>query len=134
MEIAVVTGLGVLLATVASLSGLALGRYAWPATRRNDAVALLAREVEGARLAEECRALRDRVEQLEAARDAVTIEAKAAAVEVARLKERETALSDKITAQAVQRADLHTELTTGFENIANRILKANASELSETSQ
>jgi len=36
--------------------------------------------------------------------------------------------------QAAQRADLQTQLTTEFENIANRILKANASELSENSQ
>ena len=134
METAVVTGLGVLLATVAALGGLGLGRYAWPATRRNDAAALLAREVEGARLAEECRALRNRVDQLETAHEAATIEAKTAVVEVARLKERESALSDKITAQAAQRADLQTQLTTEFENIANRILKANASELSDSSQ
>ncbi len=131
MEIAVFTGLGLLLATAA---GLGIGRYAWPATRRGDAAALLAQQIEGARLSEECRALRSHVDQLETAHEAASIEAKTAAVEVARLQERENALSDKLTTQAAQRADLQTQLTTEFENIANRILKANASELSENSQ
>jgi DNA recombination protein RmuC len=131
MEIAVFTGLGLLLATAA---GLGLGRYAWPATRRGDAAALLAQQIEAARLNEECRALRIHVDQLETAYKAASIEAQTAVVEVARLQERENALSDKIAAQAAQRADLQTQLTTEFENIANRILKANASELSETSQ
>src|SRR3984893_2632255 len=134
MEIAVFTGLGLLLATAAALGGLGLGRYAWPATRRSDAAALLAQQMEAARLSEECRALRSHVDQLETAHKAASIEAQTAVVEVARLQERENALSEKLTAQAAQRADLHTQLTTEFENIANRILKANASELSETSQ
>ncbi len=134
MEIAVVIGLGALLAATAVLAGVALGRHAWPATRRSDAAALVARQIEAARLMEECRALRSRVDELETAHQAASIEAKAAAVEVARLNERESALSDKITAQAAQRSDLQAQLTTEFENIANRILKANASELSENSQ
>ena len=131
MEIAVFTGLGLLLATAA---GLGLGRYLWPATRRSDAAALLAQQIEATRLGEECRALRNHVDQLETAYKAASIEAQTAVVEVARLQERENALSDMIAAQTAQRADLHTQLTTEFENIANRILKANASELSETSQ
>jgi DNA recombination protein RmuC len=131
MEIAVFTGLGLLLATAA---GLGLGRYAWPATRRGDAAALLAQQIEAARLSEECRALRNHVDQLETAHKAASIEAQTAAVEVARLQERENALSDRIAAQTAQRTDLHTQLTSEFENIANRILKANASELSESSQ
>jgi DNA recombination protein RmuC len=134
MDIAVVTVLGAILAAVAVLCGLGFGRYAWPAARRSDATALLAQQIEAARLTEECRALRNRADELETAHQAASIEAKTAAVEVARLKERESALSDKITAQAAQRADLQTQLTTEFENIANRILKANASELSESSQ
>jgi DNA recombination protein RmuC len=134
MEIAFVIGLGALLAVAAVLAGVALGRHAWPATRRSDAAALVSRQIEAARLTEECRALRGRVDELEIAHEGALIEAKTAAVEVARLQERENALSDKIVAQGAQRADLHTQLTTEFENIANRILKANASELSETSQ
>src|SRR5438105_7851599 len=134
MEIAVFTGLGLLLATAAALGGLGLGRYAWPAARRGDAATLLAQQIEAARLSEECRALRNHVDQLETAHEAASIEARTAAVEVARLQERENALSETIAAQAAQRADLQTQLTTEFENIANRILKANASELSESSQ
>src|ERR1700730_12768694 len=133
MEIAVFTGLGLLLATAAALGGLGLGRYAWPATRRSDAAAVLAQQMEAARRMEECRALRSHVDQLETAHKAASIEAKTAVVEVARLQERENALSEKLTAQAAQRADLQTQLTNEFENIANRILKANASELSESS-
>jgi DNA recombination protein RmuC len=71
---------------------------------------------------------------LETQRNAVATEAKAAAAEVARLKERESALTQKIETQTVQLTDLQKELTTEFEYIANRILKANSTELSENSQ
>ncbi len=134
MEIADVIGLGALLAAAAVLTGAVLGRHVWPATRRSDAAALVGQQIEAARLMEECRALRSHVDQLESAHGAALTEAKTAAVEVARLKERESALSDRITAQVAQRADMQTQLTAEFENIANRILKANASELSENSQ
>ncbi|MDE2166798.1 MAG: DNA recombination protein RmuC [Alphaproteobacteria bacterium] len=70
----------------------------------------------------------------QAERDSAAAEAKTATAEVARLKERETALVEKVEAQSVQLADQQKLLTTEFENIANRILKANASELSESSQ
>ncbi len=71
---------------------------------------------------------------LETQRDGAATEAKAAGAEVARLKERESALTQKLDTQTVQLADLQKQLTAEFENIANRILKANASELSENSQ
>ncbi|MFZ0890705.1 MAG: DNA recombination protein RmuC [Candidatus Binataceae bacterium] len=71
---------------------------------------------------------------LETQRDGAASEAKAAGAEVARLKERESALTQKIETQTAQLADLQKELTAEFENIANRILKANATELSENSQ
>jgi DNA recombination protein RmuC len=71
---------------------------------------------------------------LEAQRDKATGEARAAESEVARLKERENALAQKLETQAVQLAELQKQLTAEFENIANRILKANAAELSENSQ
>jgi len=93
----------------------------------------MTREIEVARLTEESRALRGRADQLEAEHKAAATEAKAAAAEVARLTEREKALSERIAAQAAQLADMQKQLTTEFENIANRILKANASELSESS-
>jgi len=93
----------------------------------------MTREIEVARLTEESRALRGRADQLEAEHKAAATEAKAAAAEVARLTEREKALSERIAAQAAQLADMQKQLTTEFENIANRILKVNASELSESS-
>jgi DNA recombination protein RmuC len=132
MGIDVLSGVAPLLAAVA-LAGVAVGRYLWAATHRSDAAALMAREIEVARLTEESRALRSRTGQLEAEHKAATSEAKTAAAEVARLTERESALSEKITTQATQLGDMQKQLTTEFENIANRILKANASELSESS-
>ena len=71
---------------------------------------------------------------LEAQREAAANEAKAAVAEVARLTERETALTDKIETLAAQLADQQKQLTVEFENIANRILKGNATELSSNSQ
>lgn len=71
---------------------------------------------------------------LETQRDGAASEAKAAGTEVARLKEREHALTQKIDTQTLQLAEQQKQLTVEFENIANRILKANATELSENSQ
>jgi DNA recombination protein RmuC len=133
MDIGVLFGVAALLATAATAAGIALGCHLWPATRRSDAAALIAREIEVARLTEESRALRGRAGQLEAEHKAAATEAKAAAAEVARLTEREKAPSERIAAQAAQLADMQKQLTTEFENIANRILKVNASELSESS-
>ena len=133
MDIGVLFGVAALLAAAAALAGVALGRHMWPATRSSDAAALMTREIEVARLTEESRALRGRADQLEAEHKAAATEEKAAAAEVARLTEREKALSERIAAQAAQLADMQKQLTTEFENIANRILKVNASELSESS-
>ena len=133
MDIGVLFGVAAPLAAAATLVGVALGRHMWPATRSSDAAALMTREIEVARLTEESRALRGRTDQLEAEHKAAATEAKAAAAEVARLTEREKALSERIAAQAAQLADMQKQLTTEFENIANRILKVNASELSESS-
>jgi len=133
MDTGVLMVVMVVLAAAAAVIGAALGRYLWPATRRSDAAALAAREIEVARLTEESRALRSRADQLEAEHRAAASEAKVGAAEVARLTERESALNDRIAAQATQLADMHKQLTTEFENIANRVLRANASELSESS-
>ena len=133
MDTGVLTGLAVLLMAAAALSGVALGRHLWPATRKGDTAALRAGEIEVARLTEECRAVRGRADQLDADHRAASSEAKAAAAEVARLTERENALSDRIAVQAAQLADIQKQLTAEFENIANRILRANACELSESS-
>ena len=71
---------------------------------------------------------------LQGQRDEAVSEAKALAAEVVQLKERERALAQKLETQAVQLAEQQKQLTAEFENIANRILKANAAELSENSQ
>jgi DNA recombination protein RmuC len=71
---------------------------------------------------------------LEIQRDTATSEAKTAAAEVARLIERETAPTDKVETLTAQLVDQQKQLTVEFENIANRILKTNATELSESSQ
>jgi DNA recombination protein RmuC len=133
METDVLIGVTAVLAVATALIGVALGRHLWPATRRSDAAALMAREIAVARLTEEGRALRSRADQLEAEHRAAASEAKVAAAEVARLTERESALNDRIADQTGQLADMQKQLTTEFENIANRILRANASELSESS-
>ena len=133
MDMGVLIGVAGLLAAAAALVGVVLGRYLWPTTRRSDAAALTAQAIEVARLTEECRALRNRADQLDVEHKAAASEAKTTAAEVAALKERESALLQRIAAQAVQLADMQKQLTTEFENIANRILKANASELSVSS-
>lgn len=96
---------------------------------------------EVARLTERVAGLTKQIEEqakqntaLETQRDGVSNEAKAAVSEVARLKERESALTQKLETQTVQLAEQQKQLTVEFENIANRILKANATELSESSQ
>lgn len=96
---------------------------------------------EVARLTERVTGLTKQIEEqarlsrsFEAQRDGAASEAKAAVAEVARLKEREISLTQKIEALTVQLAEQQKQLTAEFENIANRILKANAADLSENSQ
>jgi DNA recombination protein RmuC len=96
---------------------------------------------EVARLSERVESLKAQAEEqgklvctLEGQREVAATEAKTAAAEVARLKEREKALLEKVAEQAALLADQQKQLTSEFENIATRILKANASELSDNSQ
>jgi DNA recombination protein RmuC len=74
------------------------------------------------------------VRLLEGQRDVAAADARAASGEAARLTEREKALSEKVAEQAAQLGDQQKQLTTEFENIATRVLKANALELSDGSQ
>jgi DNA recombination protein RmuC len=111
------------------------------AQRETAASEAKAAEAEVARLIERVASLTKQTEEqtnqttgLEVQREAAANEAKAAVAEVARLSERETALTDKIETLAAQLADQQKQLTAEFENIANRILKANATELSSNSQ
>ena len=96
---------------------------------------------EVARLTERVAGLTKQIEEqakqnstLEAQRERTASEVKVAGAEVARLQERESALTKQIATQTAQLADQQKQLTVEFENIANRILKANANELSEHSQ
>ena len=109
------------------LLGIGLGRYIWPAVRANDVAALSDTQKEAVRLAERAAGLGRQLESQSEKRELAEAEAKAAANEVARLTQREIDLT-------AQLAELQTRLTSEFENIANRILKANASQLSERSQ
>jgi DNA recombination protein RmuC len=141
MEIMALVGIGLLFATLGVALGAVLGRYVWPAGRVTDAAALVEGQLEIARLTERLQSLTTQMQEevertrwLEAQRAAASDEAKTAIAQVARLTERELGLNVKIAEQAQQLVDLQKQLTTEFENIANRILKASASELSEGSQ
>ena len=130
MEVVVLIGAGVAL----TLTGISLGRYVCPATRGHPAAALVTAQLEAARLGERFDGVTRQAEEQAAALRALENRREAAAVEAARLKERETALMQKIAEQAAELASVQDRLTTEFENIANRILRANATELSDSSQ
>lgn len=142
MDATLLIGVAVALALASAFLGITLGRYAWKAIRGGgDPAGLVSVQIEAAQLRERVAGLQGQLDEqtnltrrLEAQRAEAEAEAKAAFADVARLTERETALSGKISEQAAQLADTQNQLTSEFENIANRILKANAFELSESSQ
>lgn len=127
MDAATFAAFAGLLAILGTLIGVALGRYAWPAIRADNAAALNAARLEGVRLGERAAGLQRRLDDEIAKRASAEAEANAAGREVARLRQREADLS-------AQLGEVQRRLTGEFENIATRILKANASELSERSQ
>ncbi|MGA8616733.1 MAG: DNA recombination protein RmuC [Xanthobacteraceae bacterium] len=86
------------------------------------------------RLAAQLTEQTDLARDIETRRDAAVNEATGLKAEVATLKERESALNDRLNKQAIQLAELQRQLTTEFENIANRILKATSAELSQNSE
>src|SRR5688500_13835939 len=96
-----------LLAAAGTLIGIGLGRHVWPAIRGDSAAALQAAEVEAARLGERAAGLERRLCEQTAAGEAVEAEAKAAAAEVARLRQREADL-------AAQLGDVQQRLTSEF--------------------
>jgi DNA recombination protein RmuC len=102
------------------------------AKRAGEEVARLTERVAG--LTKQIKEQTKQTSALQIQRDGAADEAKTAATEVARLSERENALTQKLATQAVQLAEQQKQLTTEFENIAGRILKANATELSVNSQ
>ena len=74
------------------------------------------------------------ISSLEGQRDQLSADAKSSSEEIARLKERENALAEKLELQVAQLDGLHKQLALEFENIASRVLKANANQLTEDSQ
>lgn len=137
MDIAVLIAIALLSAAL----GIALGRFIWPSIRGISPEIFAKSETEVVRLTERIDGLTKQIEEktkqvaaFEAQHDAAATEAKTFAAEVARLKEREAALQEKIATQTTQLAELQKQLTTEFENIATRILKSNATELSEHSK
>jgi DNA recombination protein RmuC len=134
MEIAVLLSTGLLFAVLGTLLGVALGRYVWPAIRSSDPEALQSAHIEVARLRERVESLTKEAEEQGRLARTAAAEAKASVAEVARLNEREKALSEKVAEQTALLAEQQTQLTSEFENIANRILRANAADLSASSQ
>jgi len=122
-------------------SGLAAGRFLWAGDRRSNRDRLMSAEAEAARLNERVAVLIRLAEEraaaitvLEGKLDAAIKQANEAAFEGVRLRERENALNRQLETQTRHSAGMEQQLTAEFENLANRILKANAAELSDNSQ
>ena len=140
MEPSVVVTLAVICVAVGAALGLVLGRYVWPALRGIDPAVYNETREEVARLAERVAGLTSTTNAQANENSALQIqlgvannEAKTAASEIARLRERETTLTRNLDTQAEQIAELQTRLTSEFENIATRVLKASSAELSANS-
>lgn len=87
-----------------------------------------------ARLATQLAQQADLTRLTETRRDAATREAADLKAELATLKERESALNDRLGTQTAQFAELQKQFVGEFENIANRILKTTSAELTQSSQ
>ena len=122
-------------------SGLALGRYIWPALRGRDRDSVSGAGTEIVRLNERLAALTELAAErassigtLECRLAAALKQANEAEFETVRLREREQMLSRHLEEQARRSGSAERQMAAEFENIANRILKANAAELSDNSQ
>ena len=122
-----------LVAVACGAVGTVIGRYACPTSRADDREALATARIAMARLEQEATSIRQQLTQSEAQRENALRDARAAEGKVAALMEREGALQARIEELTRQLTDQNRQLTAEFENIANRILKSNATELSETS-
>ena len=96
METALFISVGILLLVLGGLLGVALGRYVWPAIRESHTAALLAAQMEAAKLGEECRSLRTQALQLETERAARIEELRKSGEEAARLSERVESLKAQV--------------------------------------
>ena len=129
MDLLILTVVGLICGAL----GTVIGRYAYPTSRADDREALASARIALARLEQESRWICAQLSHSEAKRDVVVKELNVAEAQAATLIEREAASQSKIEELTRQLADQNQQLTTEFENIANRILKSNANELSETS-
>jgi DNA recombination protein RmuC len=130
MDLLVLTIVGVAFGAL----GVVIGRYAYPTSRADDRDALAAARLALARLEQDSISIREQLSQSGTERDGLVKEVRTAETQVATLLEREASLQRKIDDLTRQIANQNQQLTAEFENIANRILKVNASELSESSQ
>jgi DNA recombination protein RmuC len=114
--------------------GLLAGRYFWPAPTGAAQVALATAQTEVKRFSDEISALKGRISELgeELRRKSDTLAEELA--KSARLDERNAALERQVNELRAQESKLQEILRAEFENIATRVLKANALELSDTSQ
>jgi hypothetical protein len=88
MEIAVLISIGLLIAVLGVLLGVALGRFVWPALKSSDATALTAAQTEALLLKEEIGTVRRRAEQLEIQLKTAAEEKQQAGESAARWEER----------------------------------------------
>jgi DNA recombination protein RmuC len=124
----------ILFAVGALVLGVILGRYVWPTKPAIDINDFTRAKSECALLNARLDDLNGRYKELNSQYNSQGDLVRAAGEEVARLTEREKTLTEKLTEQNGQLEQLQKRLTTEFENIANRILKASATELSTSSE
>src|SRR5688572_515493 len=123
-----------IVALICGALGILVGRYVCPTSRADDRESLTAARLTIARLEQESTSVKAHLAQSELQRDALAKDVRTREADVAMLTERQTSLQSKIDDLTHQLSDQNRQLTSEFENIANRILKVNAGELSETSK
>ena len=123
-----------IVALVCGALGITIGRYVCPTSRADDRESLTTARLTIARLEQESTSVKAHLAQSEVQRDMLAKDVRTREAEVAMLTERQTSLQDKIDDLTRQLADQNRQLTSEFENIANRILKVSAGELSEASK
>ena len=123
-----------IVALVCGALGITIGRYVCPTSRADDRESLTTAHLTIARLEQESTSVKAHLAQSELQRDVLAKDVRTREAEVAMLTERQASLQNKIDDLTRQLADQNRQLTSEFENIANRILKVSAGELSEASK
>jgi DNA recombination protein RmuC len=114
--------------------GLLAGRYFLPAPKGADQIALATAQAEVKKFSDETSALKCRIGELGEDLHRKTDTLAEELTKSARLDERNAALERQVGELRAQENKLQEILKPEFENIATRVLRANASELSDTSQ